>query len=284
MAAHELPVPDESTDGVDELNEHVQDPGDPDGLVAAEERLRRQESGPAPQTAYRAKRRWPKVLITIVVALAAPFGAYWLGTHEATKKPPTRQHTGVQKQSAQLQTASTTKHYDSTNYTLGFDYPDNWTVSDSVSKLTIVSPVMQLVTATGAATGVHVVVTIQNQQTIIPGFPANGATAAAASDHLTYKQPSSVQRAQTYLSYLSYAIPTSLDVLYITGDNGYQQGQLVPMTDVVKGNPLISVTFQSCTNDNCGGGKLVSLSASEWRTASASKEVTALIESIVLQG
>ena len=117
-----------------------------------------------------------------------------------------------------------------------------------------------------------------------PWLMAGGAVAALASNHLTYKQPSTVQRAQTYESYLSYAATNGLDALYVTGDNGYQQGQQVPLSDVIKGNPLISVSFNACPDENCTTPKPATLSASAWQSSSASKDVTNLLESIILQG
>ena len=280
---------EEEADEEDELNEHVEDPGDPDGVHAAEEEERWREEHPTPAAApvSRRKRRWPKVLIVLVVVAAAAVGAYWFGsikgaapakkaaTHHANTGTPTHPLTPV---------GTATKHYDSTIYTLGFDYPASWVVSDTTTKLTVTSPAMQLSAIGGQKANAHVMVTLQNQQSTIPGFPPNGALATLASDKLTYKQPTSIQRAQTYLSYLGYRTTNGLDALYITGDSGYQQGQQVPASDVVRGNPLISVTFATCTTSDCSSGTptAVTLLASSWQATQASKDVTSLLESIQL--
>jgi hypothetical protein len=285
--ATSFPTHDGSSDEVDELNEHVHDPGDPDGVIEEEQHQQWQQadtipSQVSPHTAYKPKRLWPKVLVTLIVLIGAAYGSYWFGNREATS---TQKKQAVVSQKQATQAASpTTKHYDSSNYALGFDYPNNWVVNDSTSKLTVVSPAMRLTTATGAKTSAHVVVMIQNQQTAIPNFPSSSATAVIASDHLTYAQPSSVQRAQTYLSYLSYTTSNGLDTMYITGDNGYQQGQTVPMSDIIKGNPLIGVNFESCTDDNCSNGKPITLNASSWQSSVANGDVVSLIKSIVLAG
>jgi hypothetical protein len=281
--------PDEAfEDESDELNEHVEEPGDPDGVHAADEERRWQETHPAPMATPAAvprhKRRWV-VLLVIVLVAAAAVGAYWFGNRKADapspKTPPNNTH---QQQSTKQPQNVPTKHYDSATYTLGFDYPETWTVSDTTAKLTVTSPAMQLVSASGARENAHVVVTIQNQQSAIAGYPAGGAVAALESDKLTYKQPTSIQRAQTYLSYLSYSQANGLNALYITGDNGYQQGQQVPMSDIVKGNPLISVTFETCTSDDCSTGTPtpVAILATDWKNAAANKDVTALLQSITL--
>jgi len=299
MANSSFPVHNGSgsyPDEPDELNEHVQDPGDPDGLVAAEQRKHWQETHPTnPVSAsqrppYRHKRLWPAIIAVVIVLAAAAFGSYWLGSHQASKKQAAHTSQNQSKQTSQQQSGANkpattaTKHYDSGNFTLSFDYPETWKVSDTPAKLTVTSPAMQLATGVGAKTNAQVVVTIQNQQTTIPGFPSGGAVAALNSDHLTYKQPSTVQRAQTYMSYLSYTGPTDLDAIYITGDSGYQAGQQVPMSDVVKGNPLISVSFNACSDENCTSPKPVTLSAHAWQSTAASKDVANLVQSLVLQG
>jgi hypothetical protein len=296
MTENSFPVHDDYSDEPDELNEHIQEPADPDGLVAAEKWRRLQERhvqelqerhpvpGSTPPAAYKRKRAWPKVLIVVLVVVAAAYGAYWFGNHEATQKTDKKAQTAASqspKQSTQAATTAT-KQYTSTNYSLSFNYPANWTVNDTTAKLTVTSPAMQLAIPTGAKTSVHV--TIQNPQTSIPGFPSGGAVAALQSNLLMYAQPSSVQRAQTYVSYLSYTASNGLDAVYVTGNNGYQQGQVVPLSDIIQGNPLISVAFESCTDASCTNGKPVTLSASDWQSSAADKQVMSLLESLVVQG
>lgn len=280
----------------DALNEHVQNPGDPDGLIAAEERRKWQAENPAPKPSPvpmakkpRKKHRILTAFVILVLIAAAAYGAYWFGGQQADKDKnksaaasKSAQQDAQNKQASEPAATVSTKHYDSTTYTLGLDHPQDWVVTDSAAKLTITSPTVSLATATGSNVNGHVVVTIQNQQSTIAGYPAGGAVAVLASEKLTYKQPTPVQRAQTYLSYLSYGRANGLDALYITGDNGYQKDQLVPSSDVVKGNPLISVTFQSCTSTDCSTGTptMLTLSASDWVDEGAYKQVTDLLKSI----
>jgi hypothetical protein len=275
-------APDEEpVEEPDELNEYVENPGDPDGVVAAEEE-KKWRDGYQVTTPKPKKHRWPIVLLIMLLVAGAAFAAYKYGTKKASapaKKAPASQTSTVPKQ--EKIAAVPTKHYDSTIYTLGFDYPETWTVSDTDSKLTVTSPSIQLTGTNGSAAGAHVVVTIQNPQKTIPGYPSAGAVAALTSDKLTYKQPTAVQRAQTYLSYLGYKA-TGLDALYITGDNGYQQGQTVPMSDIVKGNPLVSITFVTCSTVGCSNTTptSVTLSADGWKSSNASKQVIGLLQSM----
>ena len=284
-----------NTDEEDQLNEHVQDPGDPDGVIEAERQRVWQEKHPAPSATpsaeYKPKHRVIKTVLVLLVLAAAVGGAYMLGSHQAGKHQQTSKGeasasaSSEAKQNAQSATVPT-KNYSSTNFGLSFDYPSDWTLSDTTAKLTLTSPAIPLMTAVGAKVSAHVVVTIQNQQTSVPGFPSGGAVASLASDDLTYKQPSSVQRGQTYLSYLSYTQPNGLDALYLTGNNGYQQGQAIPMSDIAQGNPLVSVGFEKCSANTCSGGTAdsVTLLASDWKSAAMSSEVTDLLESIIING
>lgn len=283
------PTSDEDTaKDQDVLNEHWEEPGDPDGVIAEDQKRQWQERHPAPEPTPPARRKrkhgFLKFLVIVIIIAAAAVGAFKFGDYKAT--PATPKTTPKVASTPKTVTPATIpiKHADSTNFLLGFDYPQDWTVVDTAAKLTVTSPSVQLSTVAGAKTSGHVVVTMQNQQTTIAGYPADGAVAVLESAKLTYKQPSAAQRAQTYLSYLSYASATGLNTLYVTGDNGYLAQQYVPLSDVVLGNPLVSVTFQTCATADCATGTPtpVVLLASSWNSASFAKQVLALLESIQL--
>ena len=84
-------------------------------------------------------------------------------------------------------------------------------------------------------------------------------------------------------SFLGYK-EAGLNALFVTGDNGYQVGQAIPLADVVKGNPLISVTFLTCASDDCSTGTPtpLTLQTSSWQSASFSAQVVKLLELIQL--
>jgi hypothetical protein len=294
--AYDDPLAPEEAEDPDELNELVESPGDPDGVIASEEaeRLRAastpvaeptQNLLPASAPKPKKKRKWWLILLAVVLLAAIGTVVYLVTTKKAATpatKSTATEHTSTAKTTPEADTTKVaTKKYDSATYTLSFAYPENWVVSDTAAKLTITSPVVQLTPAAGSATSAHVVVTIQNPQASIPGYPAGGALAALASEKLTYAQPTSVQRAQTYLSYLGYKA-TGLDALYITGDNGYQQGQTIPMSDVAKSNPLISITFATCGAADCSTGTVtqMALDAAAWQKSATATQVTELLKSL----
>ena len=69
-----------------------------------------------------------------------------------------------------------------------------------------------------------------------------------ASEKIKYSNPTSVQRAETYLTFVQYSTTArgeGIDALYITGDNGYQKDQYIPKTDMINLDPVIVVSFES---------------------------------------
>lgn len=284
------PKPEPDDEELDELNEHWNEPGDPDGVFEAEEQQRWQAEHPQPAAVAPRKKRHPflKALLILVLLAAATAGAWWIGNHEAsapsTKLPAPTQSTKKAPATSQ-KPASPTTHYDSTRFGIGVDYPTTWKLTDTNDKLLIASPSTQLTTASGSKVQGHVLVTVQNKQSSIPGFPSGGAVSALESQKITYKQPTPIQRAQSYVSFLSYTQITSLDAVYVTGDSGYLQNQLVPMSDVVQGNPLVSVTFVTCATSDCASGTPtpLTLQTSSWQTASFNQPVMNLLESIELE-
>lgn len=158
-----------------------------------------------------------------------------------------------------------TKRHDSPAFFLGFDYPEDWTISDDGSgKLLARSPAMNLKTVSGKTEKCIITLRIQGKQDALPEFKNGNGIAVLASEKLTYEKPTQSQRAQTYLSFVGYvgSPQGSLDGLYITGDIGYQKDQAVPEVDIVRVDPLITVGFTSVS------GAAVSLRTSNWNEKS----------------
>jgi len=199
------------------------------------------------------KRGWLKAVIAIVViVLVLGAGAYyWF----VMRKPAATKTTTTSQKAPDAATAQNvpTKHYDSSTFNLGLDYPNTWKVTDAGDgKLTVASPSGTFKTANGTTDG-QVIVTIQSKQNSLPAFKSGNAVAARDSEKIAYLKPTPNQRAQTYLTHMSYAgtAAGNLDGVYITGDLGYQKGQAVPQTDIVQGDPLVTVTFAKCDGTTC---------------------------------
>ncbi|SRR6266568_1791629 len=231
------------------------------------------------------KRIWLRVLVVVVVAAALAAAGYFAAKHIHF---PSKKAAPVSSQKAETLTSQPTalKQYTSSNFNLGFSYPETWGVVDNgAGKLTTTSPVLQLKNAAGRTVAARAVVTIQNKQTSLPDFKAGNAVAAIASQKVSYTKPTSNQRAQTYISFLNYASSATkgVDGIYVTGDNGYQLGQAVPQTDVVQTDPLVTVTFLHCADAACSsGGAPLTLATGDW-DGSFSTPILAIITSLSIQ-
>jgi hypothetical protein len=224
------------------------------------------------------KGRWAAVLIIILILAAA---VYWFLIKPPTAKAPTK--TGgpnTTKITNQEQTTTETTHYDSSNFNLGFDYPKGWKLSDvsGSGKLSVTSPSMQLKAADGQTVNGQIAMTIRDKTQKLTEFDKGNATAALDSEKIAYTKPTETQRGNTYLSFLDYAssTQTGLDGIYITGDAGYTKDQVIPLADVSKSDPVISVIF---LKDN----KQITIDSSSWSNNSFSKSIKTMLQSLAIQ-
>lgn len=244
------------------------------------------------QKGQKPKKRWPKWLaLIIVIVLVCGGGAYyWFVMRKPAAKPVAQQKTTTT--TAPIPDAAQpikTKHHDSTNFSLGFDYPDTWAVTDDGSgKLTLKSTPLQLKDTTGKAMTAQVVFTIQARQSSLDAFKNGNATAVLDSEKIAYAKPTPTQRAQTYLSFLNYASSTAtgLDGIYVTGDFGYQKEQAIPLVDISKADPLITITFLKCaTATSCDQPATpLTISTTNWGdTTYLDKVVKTVLTSLTVQ-
>jgi hypothetical protein len=221
------------------------------------------------------------VLLIIAVIVG---GVLLLASHHKSAKPTvvTKQASSIESSSVTNITTST-KNYNSTNYGLGINYPADWTVNDDPTNgLTITSPVVELKDSSNQDESGRIVLKIQNQQTAISQFAAGNAIAAIASQKISYKSPTPDQRAQTYLSFVSYSgAPAAIDAIYVTGDNGYQAGQYIPQSDIVEDDPLLALSFLKCSSTVCPStGPALTIAASDWSVTSFSSPLATMLESL----
>lgn len=189
------------------------------------------------------------VILGVILALALiAAGSYWFlhKSKNAANTPPKANTTLKTQQDSQasdirITDVSTTKNYSSTNFGLSFTYPADWTVTDGGNGiLTAKSPVVSF----GSITG-QVVLTIRDSSQKLSEFGSTGkAIAERDSEKIAYTKPTQTQRANTYLSYLTFpSTNNGVSGLYITGDDGYQKGQTVPASDVSQVDPIVSIGF-----------------------------------------
>ena len=181
-------------------------------------------------------------------------------------------------------TASTT-HYDSLNFNLGFNYPKDWTVNDTDgARLTATSPVLQLKDSSGQTTSARIVFGVQHQQANIPQLAANHAVAPIRSQKVAYTSPTPSQRAQTYVTFVNYTGGSQgIDALYITGDNGYQAAQFVPMSDIAHDDPLVTISFLKCVDTTCPAtSSPMPIATTSWQDSALSTPLLNLLKSLAI--
>ena len=226
------------------------------------------------------------IITTIIVLLiAAVVAAWFLGGNQSSPKKTTPTQTTTPQQSQSSKVPTTTTHYDSSNLSLGFDYPQGWTVTDTAGsgKLTAVSQPVQLKDTTGQTVTGQITLTVRNSQQPLTEFNAGSSTAALDSQKIAYSKPTASQRGNTYVSFLRYATDSSstgLDGVYITGDAGYQAGQNIPKTDIAKEDPIVAITFAKCGDATCSGATTpMAITSSSWSDTSLSGPLMTMLES-----
>ncbi len=233
---------------------------------------------------FKKRRRLSRVIIAVILLLVVAAAAFWL----LKSKPDAEQTQTQQPPSATEETthqtiSSETKNYHSPKFFLSFDYPSDWKVVEAVdgSRLTIKSPTLSLPTKSGNQSG-QVVMLMRDETQKLPEFDKGNAMAVRDSEKITYDKPSSTQRGQTYISFLTYASnpAAGLDGIFITGDNGYKTEQAIPKADIIPIEPIISVSFISC-DGGCGTTAL-QVSPSLWDTA-IGEAIKNLLKSLKIQ-
>jgi len=198
-------------------------------------------------------RKLLSILITLIIIAGLTAGVFWYFSRAADNKknqPAKPQQTDT---TAEQPVATKTKHYDATSLGLGFDYPENWKVIDTnSSKIMVTSPVSKIKTLSGTTDG-QVVFMVQSKQSTLPAFKNGNGTATRVSEKVAYAKPTQNQRAQTYMTFVSFpgASTAGIDSVFVTGDLGYQKDQAVPEKDLIGGDPSVSIFFAKCNGGTC---------------------------------
>lgn len=204
------------------------------------------------------KSRWwvklVKTVVIVIVVAALAGGVFWYFDKKASHDNKQSSANSSQKDTSSdtPQQQAATKHYDYAPLGLGFDYPENWKVTEASGKVVVASPATKLKTSTGT-TNAQIVFMIQSKQTSLPGFKNGNGLAVRTSEKVAYTKPTQNQRAQTYMTFVSNAgsATAGIDAIFITGDLGYQKDQAVPQADIIQGDPLVSFFFAKCEDTAC---------------------------------
>lgn len=274
--------------------EHTPDPSaplppkQPDDLEAAPEETRDYTdiTPPEYQSAPRKKRKWPKLIIGLILLGALGGTGYWFflrpESKQATTQTPAADTTNkTEKESTELE------RYISNQFTVSFDHPADWEITDAENsgRLTLNSPATRLKDSSGQTVTGQIIITMRDKKQLLPEFDKGNAIAAKESEKITYAKPSAVQRARTYLSFLHLAssttTDTTIDALFITGDAGYQTGQAIPRADILPMEPVISVSFFKCSDKFCVSPEPLGISATNWDDKTFANLIKNILTSLV---
>jgi hypothetical protein len=235
------------------------------------------------------KRRWLRILLILLLVAGMAAGG-WYVYDRFIKQPPVAEseQTSAPKTTKPIEETVevATEHHDSSTLNLGFDYPEKWLVADNGDgKITVTSPGVNQKNAASETEIVRTVMTIAAKgQNLVP-FDKGSGLAVNASEKIKYTNPTSVQRAETYLTFVQYSTTASgegLDALYITGDYGYKKGQYIPKADMLNLDPVIAISFEKCSDSKCVNATPVATSVplSLWADEAFSKPILVMLRSI----
>ena len=221
-----------------------------------------------------------------VVVIALAVAAYLYGQATKTKPTPKVTTKSVTAKSGNKAPNIQLTSYTSTVFNLTVSYPTNWsvnaTISSSISSsMSIDSPTMDLTSDTGKTVSGRVEVNVYNQGQLPTSFGTTSVAVLNSTD-LPFTSPSSDQAAQSYVSFIQYPTTTAtggLDAIYLTGNNGYIKDQNIPASDVNQVDPLIIVSFVSCSDSTCTNSTNLTIDSSMWNNSTFALPILDILKS-----
>jgi hypothetical protein len=222
--------------------------------------------------------------VVVLVILGA--GAFLYGHYtkdKTTKSNETKSHkTVTAPKSTTTAPNITLTNYSSSVFNLTVNYPNTWTIAASGStSMTITSPETAMTADTGKAVEGKTIVTVVNQGQIPAGY-GSSSVAVLNSQDINFSKPTSSQAAQTYISFMQYPATTvkgGLDAIYMTGNNGYLKGDVVPSSIVGQVSPLVIVSFEQCSNQTCTSPVALTISSTMWNSSAFSTPILDILKS-----
>lgn len=223
------------------------------------------------------------LILLIIAGLAA--GGYWFAKNRNSSGTGQTSQTAKNASPPPAAINTETKKYESDSFKLSFDYPGDWTASDdNPDEIKVLSPDLQLKGTDGKDVTGQILFRIRAKGQKLTGLDSGNAVAVLDSEKIAYANPTEVQRASTYISFLRYADNTEgLDAVYITGDLGYTKDQEIPEADIQNVEPIISIEFYLCPDSGCVEVSGVSgIGVETWQDDSISTPLTNMLESLVI--
>jgi hypothetical protein len=229
---------------------------------------------------------WVGVVLLVIVVLGLGVWAYMSYKHSVKKVAVARSVAVKPKSAASTSVAPTIPSTSQTSpaYGLTFSYPTSWTVINSGSApMLVTSPVIKLISDTGQTVSGQIVMTVSKAGLLPAGFTSS-SVAVLTSQKIAYTQPSPVQAAATYVSFVQYPatnISGGLDGIYVSGNYGYQKYQVIPVSNINQTSPLVDFSFYSCAGSTCplSTRRPLTVSINEWNSASFKDPIMLILKS-----
>lgn len=264
-------------------NRHYTDPGQ-QGETPAYDDVSAAQYVNGLQPIREKRKRKKRARWLLVIGLAAAAG-YFVFAGSNNKSAQQSEQNDTEQSQQDPGASSELQEYVSSDRSIRFSYPGNWQVNDSdPDAITVESPIVKLTDLSGNREDAKVVVSFLRTGTEVPGFDADGAIAVKDSEILAYSSPTQNQRAETYLSFGGFG-SRALHAVFVTGDSGYQVEQLIPQSDVVRGDPVIAVLFYACQEATCetSASNIYAIDPGEWSANETLQDAYSLLVSLEVE-
>lgn len=235
-------------------------------------------------------RHYGWIWLAIVLAALILAGAGYLAIRHAKTTKPVKQSSSVKhvqsKPAAVSPPSIPSSSFTSPSFGMTFNYPQTWNVVDSgAAGVSVYSTPMTINNAAGQPVLAEVDVTFLKQGSLPSAFGNNTSVAVIDSQKIVFTQPGNNQPSATYISFVQYPSTTiagGLDGVYVTGNFGYQKDQAIPNSQVAQVDPLIMVTFNSCSDSACSVAtqKPLTIAATDWNSSSFSAPILLILSSL----
>jgi hypothetical protein len=172
-------------------------------------------------------------------------------------------------------------HYTSKPLKVEFDYPVDWRIQSSADNkwASLTSPDFDFTDSTGKADRGKISMRIESDPNYF-GFIADSDTATIASQKLTYANPVSGQRKDTYVSFASYEdSATGFQFAFVSGNLFYNKGAQLNTKNYVSINPHVSLYVDNC-HQGCQALSAASIDLKTWQTEPEMLKAQDLIKSL----
>ncbi len=174
------------------------------------------------------RKKYPFVIIFILLLAALGYGSYKIGSRKPTAKPASSntQSPSVVPAAKDVPDTADTKVYENGFLGVKLTYPSNWTATETENKdaVRLESPDFSYTAASDATVNGNFRIYVRKGAREVDGKYIGRGYAMQASEKLVYAQPAPGQRADTYLSLFGLDTPDNFAFFLIAGNYNLVKG------------------------------------------------------------